>query len=100
MLQNAPVEHSAILSTCTKLPPVFKTFVLYTLGGCLRQVSLYNYSSTCDSSLSAEHLANTTDTRPDNEMLVLITYASNEGSEMPEQVKVQSCKSLRCWYTH
>ena len=27
-MQNAPVEHSAILSTCTKLPPVFKTFVL------------------------------------------------------------------------
>ena len=28
VLQNAPVEHSAISLTCTKLPPVFKTFVL------------------------------------------------------------------------
>ena len=28
MLQNAPVEHSAILLTCTKLQLVFKTFVL------------------------------------------------------------------------
>ena len=28
VLQNAPVEHSAILLTCTKLPPVFKTYVL------------------------------------------------------------------------
>ena len=27
-LQNAPLEHSAILLTCTKLLPVFKTFVL------------------------------------------------------------------------
>ena len=25
---NAPEEHSAILLTCIKLPPVFKTFVL------------------------------------------------------------------------
>ena len=28
VLQNAPPEHSAILSTCTKLSSVFKTFVL------------------------------------------------------------------------
>ena len=28
VLQNALVEHSAILLTCTKLPLVFKTFVL------------------------------------------------------------------------
>ena len=28
MLQNAPIEHSAILSTFIKLPFVFKTFVL------------------------------------------------------------------------
>ena len=28
MLQNAPKEHSAILSTFIKLPFVFKTFVL------------------------------------------------------------------------
>ena len=27
-MQNAPIEHSAILSTCIKLPFVFKTFVL------------------------------------------------------------------------
>ena len=27
-MQNAPREHSAILSTCIKPPPVFKTFVL------------------------------------------------------------------------
>ena len=27
-MQNAPVEHYAILLTCTKLPPVLKTFVL------------------------------------------------------------------------
>ena len=35
MLQG---EHSAILSTCIKLPSVFKTFVL---SGCLRPVLLY-----------------------------------------------------------
>ena len=29
MLQNAPREHSAILSTFIKLPFVFKTFVLF-----------------------------------------------------------------------
>ena len=29
MLQNALMEHSAILSTCTKLPPDLKTFVLH-----------------------------------------------------------------------
>ena len=29
-MQNAPREHSAILLTSTKLPPVFKTFVLST----------------------------------------------------------------------
>ena len=29
VLKNAPTEHSAILSTCIKLPSVFKTFVLY-----------------------------------------------------------------------
>ena len=28
VLQNAPREHSAILSTCIKLPPVFKTIIL------------------------------------------------------------------------
>ena len=27
-MQNAPPEHSAILYTCIKLPPVFKTFML------------------------------------------------------------------------
>ena len=34
----AELEHFAILSTCIKLPPVFKTILL---SGCLRQVSLY-----------------------------------------------------------
>ena len=28
-MQNAPREHSAILSTCIKVPSVFKTFVLF-----------------------------------------------------------------------
>ena len=28
VLQNAPREHSAILSTCIKLPSVFETFIL------------------------------------------------------------------------
>ena len=41
MLQNAPREHSAILLTFIKLPFVFKTFVLSTLSGRLRQVLLY-----------------------------------------------------------
>ena len=27
-MQNALLEHSAILLTCIKLPPVFKTFIL------------------------------------------------------------------------
>ena len=38
VLQNAPREHSAILSTFTKLPFIF---VMYILSGCLRQVLLY-----------------------------------------------------------
>ena len=29
-MQNAPVEHSAVLFTCIKLPQGFKTFVLST----------------------------------------------------------------------
>ena len=41
VLQNAPREHSAIISTCIKLSFVFKTFVLSILSGRLRQVSLY-----------------------------------------------------------
>ena len=41
MLQNAPREHSAILSTFIKLPFVFKTFVLSILSGPFRQVLLY-----------------------------------------------------------
>ena len=41
MLQNAPREHSAILSTFIKLPFVFKTFVLSILRGCFRQVLLH-----------------------------------------------------------
>ena len=40
VLQNAPTEHSAILLTCNKLPPVFKTFVLSILVA-FRQVLLY-----------------------------------------------------------
>ena len=45
VLQNAPREHSAILSTCIKLPSLFKIFVLsifewplmtgFTLDGCV-----------------------------------------------------------------
>ena len=29
VLQNAPIEHSAILLTCIKLPSVIKTFVVF-----------------------------------------------------------------------
>ena len=44
-----PLDHSAILSTCIKLPPVFKTFVFFSiLNGCLRQVLLYLKFMTCD----------------------------------------------------
>ena len=38
MLQNAPREHSAILSTFIKLPFVFKIFVMSILSVRLRQV--------------------------------------------------------------
>ena len=38
MLQG---EHSAILSTCIKLPFVIKIFILSFLSGCSRQVLLY-----------------------------------------------------------
>ena len=31
VLQNAPVEHSAVLSTCVKIPNGFQTFVLTSL---------------------------------------------------------------------
>ena len=41
VLQNAPREHSAILSTFIKLPYVFKTFDLSVLSDCLRQALLY-----------------------------------------------------------
>ena len=41
VLQKAFKEYSAILSTCTKLPPIFKTIVLSILNGRLRQVLLY-----------------------------------------------------------
>ena len=46
ILQIAPVEHSAILLTCTKLPPVFKTFVL-SIFECLLKTGFtdYNFSS-------------------------------------------------------
>ena len=43
VLQNAPREHSAILSTFIKLPFVFKFFVLSILSGRFRQVLLYVY---------------------------------------------------------
>ena len=44
-MQNAPREHSAILSTFIKLPFVFKAFVLSIyLSGCLRQVLLYQHT--------------------------------------------------------
>ena len=39
-IADAPVEHSVVLLTCTKLPHGFKKFSLF-LSGCLRQVSLY-----------------------------------------------------------
>ena len=42
-MQDAPVEHSAVLLTCIKLPHGFKSFVLSILSGRLRQVSLYYY---------------------------------------------------------
>ena len=40
-MQNAPREHSAILSTFIKLLLVIKNFVLSIWSGCLRQVLLY-----------------------------------------------------------
>ena len=40
VLQNAPIEHSAILSTFIKLQFVFKPFVLSILSDRLRQVLL------------------------------------------------------------
>ena len=42
VLQNAPVEHSEILSTCTKLPHVFKTFVLLIFEWPLKTGSTVN----------------------------------------------------------
>ena len=43
VLQNAPLEHSAILLTCIKLPPVFlkRPSIFLFLYGSLRQVWLY-----------------------------------------------------------
>ena len=40
-MQNALMEHSALLLTCTKLPPVFKTFVLSIFEWPLLFVSLF-----------------------------------------------------------
>ena len=37
-------EHSAMPSTCYKLPSVFKTFVLFILSGRLKNVLLYIHS--------------------------------------------------------
>ena len=50
VLQNAPREHSAILSNFIKLQFVFKTFILSFLSDRLRQVLLYNLK-LCDSKL-------------------------------------------------
>ena len=51
VLQNAPREHSAILSTFIKLPFVVKTFVLSILSDHLRQVLLYTlYGSALETS--------------------------------------------------
>ena len=44
-MQNAPREHSAILSTFIKVPFVFKIFVLSIFECCLIQVILYNKDS-------------------------------------------------------
>ena len=40
VMQNAPVEHSAVLLTCIEISHGFETFVLTILSGHLRQVSL------------------------------------------------------------
>ena len=46
VLQNAAREHSAILSTCIKLPLAFlRPFFCLFLSGHLRRVSLYNFPS-------------------------------------------------------
>ena len=39
--QKYPVEHSAVLLTCIKVPHGFKTFDCLFLSGRLRQVSMY-----------------------------------------------------------
>ena len=54
-MQNAPREHSAILSTFSKLPFSIKTFFCLFLSGRLRQVLLYRQyymSITVNSDLS------------------------------------------------
>ena len=43
VLQNAPLEHSAILLTCINRYSVLKTNLF--LNGCLRQVLLYSLSA-------------------------------------------------------
>ena len=43
VLYNVLMEHSEKLSTCTKVSPVLKTFVLSILSGRFRQVSLLKY---------------------------------------------------------
>ena len=40
-MQNAPVEHSAVLFTCIKLTHGFKTFVLSTFKWLLKTGLLY-----------------------------------------------------------
>ena len=47
VLQNDPREHSAILSTCIKLPSVFKIFVLSMFEGALKtEFSVYNVNKS------------------------------------------------------
>ena len=55
VLQNAPsapMDHSAVVLTCIKVPHGFKTFVFLFLIGCLRQVSLYMHLCVHDGSIS------------------------------------------------
>ena len=55
VLQNAPREHSAILSTFIKLPFVFKTFVcLFLIGFTVSHSEKFNKSLTLNTSSETE----------------------------------------------
>ena len=55
VLHNAPVEHSAVLLTCIKVPPGFETFVLSIFDWVLKTGFTVKFSKILSKTLSVCH---------------------------------------------